>query len=220
MNEEQIKNKIEETTETTKFPLKKNKNIVLGFLLLIFFGILSLVFLLRSNMVSEQTTDDDLLPKSATLTHFIDEDFWYPESNHKITFSFATLPDPAPKFIELSISYNPEAISVESVDPGNIWTSSTVLSSNIDNENGELVIALAQGFDSDLAGGNEEYESLYANILSLNIVTKQLENQDQLVFVVKPSSYYSSSDSEKEPFRNSIQQYEAYVPLDSIDYFY
>lgn len=203
---EEVYKEINEISSENRPEQKSSKNKkVLTFLLLIVFIIFltGLVFIRKNLSLSNSNDKVNIVHEPVSVSHFTEEASWLPGSKHVLAFSFVKMPDPAPKYIELNIGFNPNVVKVESVVPGNIWTSSTILTNKIDNEKGEVVLGFGQGFSADFSGDNL--------IIELNVITQNLQSEDVAVFVVMPSSYYSSSDSDIEPFSNNILKHEARI---------
>ncbi len=184
----------------------KNKKVLTFLLLIVFLIFLTVLVFIRKNLsLSNSNVKVNTVREPVSVSHLTEENYWNPDTKNEIFFSFTSMPDPAPKYIELNISFDPKIVTVESVTPGNVWSSSTALTNKIDNEKGEVILGIGQGFSADLTGNFQ--------ILKLNVVTQKVNADDEAVFVVLPSSYYSSSDSTKVPFNNSILKYEARIPV-------
>jgi len=55
---------------------------------------------------------------------------------------------------QLETSFNPKAIKIISISPGNIWQQTNLLSSQIDNQNGTISISVGKGFNTQITTKN------------------------------------------------------------------
>lgn len=66
---------------------------------------------------------------------------------------FEELPDSVPTAYTIQLLFDPELMSVQQIELGDLWTDANILQNNIDNEEGVVLFSAGRGFDAEETGG-------------------------------------------------------------------
>jgi hypothetical protein len=140
---------------------KKNHRVLLVFLFLSFISLGTTIAILQSKLDNNNSLPNQILPQqnlgeaSPTITQ--------PATNpHQATLQVNTLSPTSTSIIlsqpsfdlqnltayQLEITFNPKAIKVLSLTPGNIWPQTSLLSQQTNNQTGLISISIGKGFNT------------------------------------------------------------------------
>ncbi len=78
-----------------------------------------------------------------------DDVYWKAGTIYALAATLDSLPNQIPNAIQLVITFDPQIVEIQKVDPGNMWTKTNVLNNKIDNKNGKIELVMGQGFDAE-----------------------------------------------------------------------
>ena len=114
---------------------------------------------------------------------------WMKDSEYDIEVVFNSIPTPAPNALTLQVLFDPNVIMINEVMSGNLWDETNMLQKNINNETGEVLTSIGQGFDTKLTG----------NLTAITLKATALGNADvkQTVVRLGPDSVQASTGVEE-----------------------
>lgn len=77
---------------------------------------------------------------------------WVKGAQYDIEIVFNSVPLPAPNALTLQVLFDPNVIEIIDVLPGNLWDETNMLQKTINNETGEVLTSIGQGFDTNPTG--------------------------------------------------------------------